>query len=70
MPDPARTTAFFEAVMGWEWLDMQSGAGGDFTHGARKVALRREATPCMVPYLSVTDIEVVVKSVGLAGALR
>lgn len=55
--DPARTTAFFEAVMEWDWAEMRGGGGGYFTDGVRKVGLHREATACMVPYITVDDIE-------------
>lgn len=55
--DPAATTAFFKAVMGWEWVDTGTGHGGYFTDGTRKVGMHTEAAACMVPYLEVTDIK-------------
>ena len=65
--DPAATTAFFEAVMGWTRESTGEGAGGYFTDGTRKVGMHEEASPCMVPYLSVDNIEVAVARVKSAG---
>ncbi len=65
--DPASTTAFFTAVMGWTWEDMGEGRGGYFTDGTRKVGIHEEGTPCMVPYLAVENIEVAVARVKSAG---
>ncbi|MFK7834844.1 MAG: VOC family protein [Sulfitobacter sp.] len=65
--DPARTTAFFEAVMGWSWQDMDGGRGGYLTDGTRKVGVHEEGTPCMVPYLLVDDIEAAVARVTANG---
>ncbi|MGJ8617901.1 MAG: VOC family protein [Sulfitobacter sp.] len=65
--NPASTTAFFESVMGWTWTENEAGAGGYFTDGTRKVGLHEEGTPCMVPYLSVENIEVAVAKVKSAG---
>ena len=64
--DVASTTAFFEAVMGWEWQETDGG-GGHFTDGTRKVGMHQEGTPCMVPYLAVENIEVAVARVKSAG---
>ena len=65
--DPASSTAFFTAVMGWEWTDMGAGQGGYFTDGTRKVGMHEEGTPCMVPYLTVDNVEAVVARVKSAG---
>jgi predicted enzyme related to lactoylglutathione lyase len=64
--DPSKTTAFFKDVMGWDWAEMREG-GGYFTDGTRKVGLHTEDTPCMVPYLPVSDIKSVVARVLEAG---
>lgn len=61
--DEASTAAFFKAVMGWCWEDMEVGRGGYFTDGARRVGMHTEGTPCMVPYLLVDDIEAAVERV-------
>lgn len=53
--------------MGWCWEDMDGGQGGYFTDGTRKVGMHKESTPCMVPYLSVDDIEASVLRVKTAG---
>ena len=65
--DPASTAAFFESVMDWRWEENAEGQGGHFTDGTRKVGLHEEATPCMVPYLSVENIEVTIAKVTSAG---
>ncbi|MGB3244384.1 MAG: VOC family protein [Sulfitobacter sp.] len=65
--DTASTTAFFEGVMCWTWTEMEGGSGGYFTDGTRKVGMHEEGTPCMVPYLSVDNIEVAVAKVKSAG---
>lgn len=65
--NPDSTTAFFEAVMGWEWTENSEGAGGYLTDGIRKVGLHQEGNPCMVPYLAVDNIEVAVAKVEAAG---
>ena len=55
--DQPGTSAFFQNVMGWTWEEMPGGRGGYFTDGTRKVGMHDEGTPCMVPYLSVDNIE-------------
>ena len=65
--DQPSTSAFFQAVMGWEWKEMEDGRGGFFTDGTRRVGMHEEGTPCMVPYLSVENIEVAVTKVKSAG---
>ncbi|GAA6177978.1 VOC family protein [Sulfitobacter pacificus] len=61
------TAAFFQEVMGWSWESMGAGPAGFFTDGTRKVGMHEEASPCMVPYLAVEDIEAKVAEVKQAG---
>lgn len=63
----ASTTAFFAAVMEWEWQEMEGGRGGYFTDGTRRVGMHKEETSNMTVYLRVDNIEVAVARVKSAG---
>lgn len=65
--DTEAAKSFFADVMGWSWVEMEKGRGGYFTDGTRKVGLHQEETLCMVPYLTVNDIESAVARVKAAG---
>ena len=62
-PDPGTAKAFYAAVFDWTWHPLGTEGQGYFSKGDRQVGLHEEDTPCVVPYLTVDDIETAIEKV-------